>query len=92
MLLDKNNSVEVNINLNEFKEFIPEINKFGLDIKDDEIENIFKQIDINEEGSISFDDFCFILIQKSIDLDDAALELRLRWCTGSTEERTAAAS
>ena len=70
IFLDKKNSVEVDINLNEFKEFIPEINKFGLDIKDDEIENIFKQIDINEEGSISFDDFCFILIQKSIDLDD----------------------
>ena len=58
------------ITLDEFKNALPKMKEWGVEIKENEAETEFKNIDTNEEGTISFDEFCSFAIQKSLDLED----------------------
>ena len=56
------------INLDEFKKAIPQMEKWGVKISEPEEE--FKKIDKNNGGTISFEEFCNYAIEKSLDLED----------------------
>ena len=56
------------INLDEFKKAIPQMEKWGVKISEPEEE--FKKIDKNNGGTISFEEFCNYAIQKCLDLED----------------------
>ena len=64
--LDK--SGDHQINLEEFKNAIPIMEKWGVKISNPEEE--FKKIDKNNEGNISFEEFCNYAIEKSLDLEE----------------------
>ena len=63
-------SGEHKISLDEFKNAIPLMNKYGLEIKDYEAEKEFNNLKGGDEDTISFEEFCEFAIQKSIELDD----------------------
>ena len=56
------------ISLDEFKNAVPTMEKWGVEIDNPERE--FNNIDVNEEGTVTFDEFCTFAIQKSLDLED----------------------
>ena len=64
--LDK--SGDHQINLEEFKNAIPIMEKWGVTISNPEEE--FKKIDRNNGGTISFEEFCNYAIEKSLDLEE----------------------
>lgn len=58
------------ISLDEFKKAIPKMKEWGVEIKENDAEKEFKNIDIGNEGTISFEEFCTFAIQKSLDLEE----------------------
>ena len=66
--LDK--SGDNKISLSEFKKAIPQMKNWGVEIKEEEVEQEFKSIDTNGSGSISFEEFCNYAINKSLDLEE----------------------
>ena len=56
------------INLEEFKKAVPQMESWGVKISDPD--STFKEIDQNNEGAISFEQFCKYAIQKSLDLEE----------------------
>ena len=66
--LDK--SGDHQINLEEFKKAIPTMEKWGYKMTNEEAEKEFKEIDKNNGGTISFEEFCSFAIQKCLDLED----------------------
>ena len=56
------------ISLEEFQKAVPQMEKWGVKITDPEA--TFKEIDKNNEGSVSFEEFCSYAIQKSLDVED----------------------
>ena len=56
------------VDINEFKQAIPTLEKWGIKVTDPVAE--FKKIDKNGGGSIMFDEFCEYAIQKNLDLED----------------------
>ena len=56
------------VDINEFKQAIPTLEKWGIKVTDPVSE--FKKIDKNGGGSIMFDEFCEYAIQKNLDLED----------------------
>ena len=56
------------INLEEFKEAIPKIEKWGFQVEDPEAE--FAKIDANGGGELLFDEFADWAIKKGLDLED----------------------
>lgn len=70
------NRIDVNmdqkLSLEEFRLAVQEgtLEKYGVHVKEEEIENVFGSIDGNEGGSILFDEFCHWAIQENLDLDD----------------------
>ena len=69
-LIKDNNVEDCKINPEKFKESLPVIKSFVNDIDEKE----FNKIDMYGKGEISFDEFCSVIIQKSIDdfKDDSA--------------------
>ena len=63
-------SGDYKISLEEFKKALPIMKNWGVEIKDKDAEKEFKNIDANEEGSITFVEFCTYAIQKSLDLEE----------------------
>ena len=61
-------SSDFKIKLDEFKKACPKLGKWGIKISDPAAE--FKKIDVNNSGSIMFDEFCDYAIQKNLDLED----------------------
>ena len=61
-------SEDFKISLQEFKNAVPTIEKWGVKIANPEEE--FKKIDTNNGGVIMFDEFCEYAIQKNLDLED----------------------
>ena len=66
--LDK--SGDHQINFEEFKKAIPKMKEWGYNLTDEEAEKEFKEINKNNEGTISFEDFCSFAIQRCLDLED----------------------
>ncbi|KRX09832.1 hypothetical protein PPERSA_02704 [Pseudocohnilembus persalinus] len=64
--IDKN--FDRRVSLEEFKQAVPEINKWGVTITNPE--KSFQQIDKNGGGMILFDEFCQWAIKQSLDLED----------------------
>ena len=58
------------ISLDEFKKAIPIMKNWGVEIKEEDAEREFNNIDSNGEGSITFTEFCTYAIKKSLDLED----------------------
>ena len=56
------------ISLDEFKNAVPKMKEWGVEI--DEPEREFNNIDVSGEGTVTFDEFCKFAIQKSLDLED----------------------
>ena len=56
------------ISLEEFKSALPTMEKWGVNIRDPEEE--FQEIDKNNSGTISFEEFCNYAIQESLDLEE----------------------
>ena len=56
------------ISLDEFKNAVPTMEKWGVEIDNPERE--FNNIDVSGEGTVTFDEFCTFAIQKSLDLED----------------------
>lgn len=56
------------VNLQEFKDSIPMMEKWGVKVSDPEA--AFKEIDTNGGGQILFDEFCHWAIKKQLDLED----------------------
>jgi len=56
------------VDINEFKQAIPTLEKWGIKVTDPVSE--FKKIDKNGGGSIMFDEFCEYAIKKNLDLED----------------------
>lgn len=61
-------SSDFKIKLDEFKKACPKLGKWGIKVSDPAAE--FKKIDVNNSGSIMFDEFCDYAIQKNLDLED----------------------
>ena len=66
--LDK--SGDHQINFEEFKKAIPKMKEWGYELTDEEAEKEFKEINKNNEGTISFEDFCSFAIQRCLDFED----------------------
>ena len=64
------NSEDYKINLAEFKKAIPQMKNWGVEINEANAEKEFKSIDINNEGFISFEEFCSFAIKRSLDLEE----------------------
>ena len=58
------------ISLEEFKKAIPLMKNWGVEIKDSEAEKEFSNIKVDNEDTISFEEFCDFAIQKSLDLEE----------------------
>ena len=56
------------ISLDEFKNAVPKMKEWGVEIDNPERE--FNNIDVSGEGTVTFDEFCTFAIQKSLDLED----------------------
>ena len=56
------------ISLDEFKNAVPKMKEWGVEIDNPERE--FNNIDVSGEGTVTFDEFCNFAIQKSLDLED----------------------
>ena len=54
----------------EFKNAIPKMKEWGVEIKDSEAEKEFNNIKVDNEDTISFEEFCEFAIQKSLDLEE----------------------
>ena len=54
----------------EFKNAIPKMKEWGVEIKDSEVEKEFNNIKVDNEDTISFEEFCEFAIQKSLDLEE----------------------
>lgn len=64
--LDK--SGDDKLSIEEFKQAVPTMKKWGVLITDPEAE--FKKIDVNNGGTLLFDEFSHYCITKSLDLED----------------------
>ena len=64
------NSGDHSIGLEEFKKAIPQMKNWGVEISESNAEKEFKSIDINNSGTISFEEFCSYAIIKSLDLEE----------------------
>ena len=64
------NSGDHKISLEEFKKAIPQMKNWGVEISESNAEKEFKSIDKNKEGTISFEEFCYFAINKSLDLEE----------------------
>lgn len=58
------------INFKEFKNSIPLMRNWGLDLKESEVEKEFKSISKNDGVTITFEEFCSYAIIKSLDLEE----------------------
>lgn len=65
----KNKPEEHRINLKEFIIALPQMNEFGVKLKETEAEVRYNKIKLGSDY-ITFGDFCSYIIQKSIDLED----------------------
>ena len=63
-------SGEHSINFKEFKNSIPLMRNWGLDLKESEAEKEFKSISKNNGVTITFEEFCSYAITKSLDLEE----------------------
>ena len=61
-------SGDLKITLDEFRKAIPKMKEWGVEIKENEAEKEFNNIKIDNEDTISFEEFCNFAIQKSLDL------------------------
>ena len=68
MLQKVDSSGDHRISLDECKNAVPKMKEWGVEIDNPERE--FNNIDVNEEGTVTFDEFCDFAIQKSLDLED----------------------
>jgi Ca2+-binding EF-hand superfamily protein len=64
--IDKNGDRRVSID--EFKQAVPMMNKWGLNIKDPSTS--FKEADKDGKGMVLFSEFCEWAIKKNLDIDD----------------------
>ena len=64
------NNGEHTITLEDFKKALSLMKKFNCDINENKIEKQFNNIDYEGKGSISFDEFCEVIIQNSIYNDE----------------------
>ena len=63
-------SGDLKITLDEFRKAIPKMKEWGVEIKENEAEKEFNNIKVDNEDTISFEEFCNFAIQKSLDLED----------------------
>ncbi|KRX07807.1 hypothetical protein PPERSA_07557 [Pseudocohnilembus persalinus] len=63
-----NKDFDRKLSLEEFKNAVPEIEKWGIQIQDPEA--TFSEIDQNNGGAILFDEFCDWANKKKLDLED----------------------
>ncbi len=70
MFQKNDSSGEHKITLQEFKNAIPKMKEWGVEIKENEAEKEFNNIKVDNEDTISFEEFCDFAIQKSLDLDE----------------------
>ncbi len=61
-------SGDLKITLDEFRKAIPKMKEWGVEIKENEAEKEFNNIKVDNEDTISFEEFCNFAIQKSLDL------------------------
>ena len=56
------------LSLEEFKQAVPALNKWGVNITDPE--QSFKEIDADGSGSVLFDEFCMFAVANDLDIED----------------------
>ena len=61
-------SGDLKITLDEFRKAIPKMKEWGVEIRENEAEKEFNNIKVDNEDTISFEEFCNFAIQKSLDL------------------------
>ena len=61
-------SGDLKITLDEFRKAIPKMKEWGVEIKENEAEKELNNIKVDNEDTISFEEFCNFAIQKSLDL------------------------
>lgn len=62
------------ISLEEFKKAIPTMKNYNVKIEEKDAEKVFKSIDKDKSGSISFKEFCTYAIEKSLNLEDDSFD------------------
>jgi len=56
------------LSLEEFKQAVPALTKWGVNITDPE--QAFKEIDADGSGSVLFDEFCMFAVANDLDIED----------------------
>ena len=63
-------NVDRKIDIEEFKNSVPELRKWGIELAPDQVVAEFEAVDINHSGAVMFEEFICWALEKKLDLED----------------------